>query len=134
MQRKFCCIPKSKDEKGYIGGKNSLYTQTQRRKRVYCRKNSLYTQIKRQERVYCRKKLAVYPNQKARKGILSEKTRCIPKSKGKKGYIGGKNSLYTQIKRQERVYCRKKLAVYPKYNLSRKNIYVACYLQIALGI
>ena len=47
---------------------------------------------------------AVYPNQKTQKGILTGKTRCIPKSKGKKGYIDGKNSLYTQIKRRERVY------------------------------
>ena len=57
----------------------------------------------------------------AKKGILAGKTRCIPKPKDEKGYIGGKNSLYTQIKRQERVYCRKKLAVYPKYNLNRKK-------------
>ena len=91
-----------------------------------------------QKSIELQRKLAVYPNQKTRKGILSEKTRCIPKPKDEKGYTDGKNSLYTQIKRQERVYWRKKLvvypnwsmrqgivlkksAIYPKYNLSRKK-------------
>ena len=47
------------------------------------------------------------------KGIGNENSTVIPKSKDTKGYTDGKNSLYTQIKRQERVYWRKKLAVYP---------------------
>ena len=63
----------------------------------------------------------VIPKSKDAKGYTDGKTRCIPKSKDAKGYTNGKNSLYTQIKRQERVYWREKLAVYPNQK-TRKGI------------